>query len=129
MAEIQADSQPISFVFNIVSVAITTDIFLAKLDANGNFLWAKQLGGTGFDLGSSLDIDASGNVFSTGFFSGTVDFDPAQAFTLLQWAQEIPLFRTGRSAGHLFGQETLAEQVPIRGDPSALIQAMKFIAP
>ncbi len=71
-----ADFDPSPSVFNIVSVAATTDIFLAKLDANGNFLWAKQLGGTGFDLGASLAIDTWGNVFSTGFFSGTADFDP-----------------------------------------------------
>ncbi|MBL0095053.1 MAG: T9SS type A sorting domain-containing protein [Bacteroidetes bacterium] len=71
-----ADFDPSPSVFNIVSVAVTTDIFLAKLDANGNFLWAKQLGGTGFDLGASLAIDTWGNVFSTGFFSGTADFDP-----------------------------------------------------
>ncbi|MBK9321289.1 MAG: hypothetical protein IPM91_22470 [Bacteroidetes bacterium] len=32
-----ADFDPSPSVFNIVSVAVTTDIFLAKLDANGNF--------------------------------------------------------------------------------------------
>ncbi|MBK9321288.1 MAG: hypothetical protein IPM91_22465 [Bacteroidetes bacterium] len=88
------------------------------------------MGGTGFDLGSSLDIDASGNVFSTGFYSGTVDFDPgAGIYNITAVGWEIPLFQNWTLPAILFGQETLAEQVPIREHPSALIQAMKFIAP
>ena len=52
------------------------DIFILKLDANGNFLWAKSFGGKGEDFGYSIAIDANGNVYSTGYFSDTVDFDP-----------------------------------------------------
>ncbi len=52
------------------------DIFISKLDASGNFVWAKQFGGTGADRGYSIATDASGNVYTTGNFSGTVDFDP-----------------------------------------------------
>lgn len=52
------------------------DIFIAKLNASGNYLWAKQIGGASFDIGLSLDIDASGNVYTAGAFQGTVDFDP-----------------------------------------------------
>ena len=53
------------------------DAFAWKLDAAGDFIWAKDWGGVNMDLGSSLYVDASGNVFITGFFSGTVDFDPS----------------------------------------------------
>lgn len=52
------------------------DIFVEKLDANGNFLWVKQMGGSGFDNGLSVTLDASGNVYTTGNFQGIVDFDP-----------------------------------------------------
>ena len=52
------------------------DIFIQKLDANGNLIWIKSIGGAGRDVGNSLKIDALGNVYSTGGFSGTVDFDP-----------------------------------------------------
>ena len=52
------------------------DIFIQKLDANGNFIWAKQMGGTGSDFGRSITVDTSGNVYTTGTFEGTVDFDP-----------------------------------------------------
>lgn len=54
-----------------------SDIFVATLDAMGNFLWAGQFGGgTSQQIGASISVDASGNVYTTGQFGGTVDFNP-----------------------------------------------------
>lgn len=39
-------------------------------------VWVKRVGNTGHDVGRGIDIDASGNVYVTGNFSNTVDFDP-----------------------------------------------------
>jgi hypothetical protein len=59
------------------------DVFVQKLDASGNFVWAKAFGSTSNDQGSSIRLDALGNVYTTGYFSGTVDFDPgAGSFNL-----------------------------------------------
>ena len=52
------------------------DIFVHKLDASGNFIWAKAFGGSSYDIGESINVDASGNIYTTGSFEGTVDFDP-----------------------------------------------------
>jgi hypothetical protein len=52
------------------------DIFVLKLDADGNFVWAQTLGGAKFDEGHAVAVDESGNVFVAGHFEGTVDFDP-----------------------------------------------------
>lgn len=53
------------------------DIFVLKLDADGNFVWAVDFG-TGPDesRGYSIALDGDGNIFTTGYFRGTVDFDP-----------------------------------------------------
>ncbi|MFH1320952.1 MAG: T9SS type A sorting domain-containing protein [Bacteroidota bacterium] len=52
------------------------DMFLAKYDTSGNVLWARQAGNTGWDEGDALCVDASGNVYVTGVFEGTVIFGP-----------------------------------------------------
>jgi len=65
----------------------TAEIFIAKLDANGNFLWAKQAGGTTADtFGSVTDdafalcLDKAGNVLVAGVFAGNAQFG---SFTLV----------------------------------------------
>jgi hypothetical protein len=52
------------------------DGFISKLDSSGNFMWAKGLGGIYPDFGNDILVDASGNIFTTGGFTDTVDFDP-----------------------------------------------------
>jgi hypothetical protein len=60
---------------NITSTA-PTDIFILKLDANGNFQWVKYMGGGEFNNSYSVVTDIGGNVYTVGVFSETADFDP-----------------------------------------------------
>jgi hypothetical protein len=57
-----------------VASAGLEDVFIAKYDNNGNALWMQKVGSTSNDGGNSMTIDASGNVFITGYFSNTVAF-------------------------------------------------------
>ncbi len=57
------------------------DIFVTKLDDVGNFVWGKQLGGPGTEIGNGIGVDGTGNVYLTGKFTGTVDFDPSAGTT------------------------------------------------
>ncbi|NNC82031.1 MAG: hypothetical protein HKN79_00500 [Flavobacteriales bacterium] len=52
------------------------DVFISKVDADGQFLWAKKFGGSSFDVGYDVVTDGDGNVYTTGYFSETIDFDP-----------------------------------------------------
>jgi len=52
------------------------DVYLRKLDLDGNFLWERTWGGTTFDFGYGVACDSSGIACVTGQFFGTVDFDP-----------------------------------------------------
>jgi type IX secretion system substrate protein/beta-propeller repeat-containing protein len=57
----------------------SSDIFIQKLDASGNLLWVKTIGGTGTDSGRDIAVDVLGNVYITGDFYDTVDFDPSNS--------------------------------------------------
>jgi len=70
-----ADFDPGPGVFNLTSQGIL-DVFVLKLDPNGNFVWAISIGGTGTDKDYSIKADHIGSVFITGRFANTVDFDP-----------------------------------------------------
>jgi hypothetical protein len=66
------DFDPGPGIFNLTNSGIF-DSFISKLDADGNFLWAKQLASS---FGTSITLDSASNVYTTGRFSGPVDFDP-----------------------------------------------------
>ena len=72
--------------------AASSDAYILKLDTSGIFLWVKTLGGTGFDAGNSITTDASGNVYTAGFFSGTVDFDTGPATSNLTVTGQYDVF-------------------------------------
>jgi hypothetical protein len=74
------DFDPSSNIFNLTSTATTTgfsrDIFIAKYNTNGAFIWAFSLGSTEWDWGFGITTDTFENVYITGRFEGTIDFDP-----------------------------------------------------
>ena len=70
-----ADFDPGPGTFNLTSAGVE-DIFVSKLDANGDFAWAKRMGGTSSDRGLDIAMDSAANVYTTGWFVGTADFDP-----------------------------------------------------
>jgi hypothetical protein len=52
------------------------DIFVTKLDTNGDWQWAKRAGGTDNELGLGICTDSNGNSYITGSFIGSADFGP-----------------------------------------------------
>ncbi len=50
------------------------DIFVAKCDSAGHFLWARSAGGTNDDAGNGIAVDAANNVYVTGAFAGAATF-------------------------------------------------------
>jgi hypothetical protein len=63
-------------VHNLTSIG-TQDIFMLKLSQFGDYLWANHFGPADPDFTSvGIDIDYYQNIFVTGQFAGTVDFDP-----------------------------------------------------
>lgn len=67
------------------------EIFITKQDPNGNLIWAKQIGSIGGDIAWGITSDNTGNIYVTGHFQGTVDFDPGvtENFVTGAGAQDI----------------------------------------
>jgi len=61
----------------------SSDAFLAKLDASGNFVWAYGWGGTSTDEAFQLQVGSNGNIIVSGTYQGTIDANPGPGtFTL-----------------------------------------------
>jgi hypothetical protein len=79
-----------------------SDVYVQKLSPAGNLMWVKSVSGTGSDGGNGIALDTKGNVYTTGYFSNTADFDPnntvynlpvdanQQSAFVFKWFQTIP---------------------------------------
>ena len=64
--------------FNLGAISIgssgLSDIFLVKTNSAGQVVWAVKAGGSADERGNAVVVDASGNVYITGYFQGTASF-------------------------------------------------------
>lgn len=54
------------------------DLFILKLDAEGDFIWVKSIGSDNYEESNSISADAEGNVYLTGYYFTGFDFDPSE---------------------------------------------------
>jgi hypothetical protein len=95
---IDADPGPAQFMLASSNpFANLTDAFIIRLDANGNFVWARSFGAPDASPEiSALDTDPAGNLLVTGDFFGTVDFDPSSGTAWLSRTASPGAFFTPR---------------------------------
>lgn len=76
------------------------DIFVAKYDEFGNYLWSQHIGDAGYEYLTDMVIDSTGAVYLCGAFEGAVDFDPGpNVYELGQGGESsfiVKLSSTGR---------------------------------
>lgn len=64
------------------------DAYLLKLDADGNFIWVRNVGGASSEFALSMALDADGSVILGGYFEGTAVFNtaaPVVSYTTAGW--------------------------------------------
>jgi hypothetical protein len=123
-----ADFDPGPGTANLITVSTPSvfnyDVFVSKLDSSGNFIWAKSFGGSLLDYNNAIAVDSSGNIYTTGFFRGTADFDPGVGVTNLIAVGEEDAFASKlNSSGALlwaksFGGGVTAQAYSITVDSS-----------
>ncbi|MCO6494527.1 MAG: SBBP repeat-containing protein [Bacteroidetes bacterium] len=80
------------------------DIFIAKLDSLGNFVWAKQLGSKKSDIGLKISSDPEGNSFIVGRFMDTISLGSK---TYISNGNSDALFAKINSSGNFIWVETV----------------------
>lgn len=70
------DFDPSTSASNLTSVG-AYDVFVLKLNSTGNYVWARNMGGTSADEGNCISVSSTGDVYTTGFYNSTADFDPS----------------------------------------------------
>lgn len=53
---------------SLTATSASGDVFVAKLDANGNTIWAKTFGQTGENYARGIDSDSEGNIYISGVY-------------------------------------------------------------
>jgi hypothetical protein len=70
----------ITFSLNPLTALVSSggnDIFLAKYNANHQFVWAEKIAGSSTDLASGLELSGDSLLLVSGTFRGNVQLDPA----------------------------------------------------
>ncbi len=87
------------------------DIFIQKLDASGDLLWAISIGGSENEYFTTMSLDNSGNLYLTGSFMGAVDFDPSNTNFIVTSNGEYDFFIVKLDAsGNFVWVKTFGEQ-------------------
>lgn len=77
-----ADLNPTGGMFAVTSNG-DREAYCLKVDTDGNFMWAKSFGGDVSDECKAVSCNSTGDVYMTGYFNHTVDFDPNGGVQLL----------------------------------------------
>lgn len=89
--------------------------FIAKLDPNGNLLWARHAPGGQYMEVLDMALDPFDNSYVLGFFEGTVDFDPGPGTVSLNHFQGRTFLQKFDSSGNLvFANQLLGDGLTSR---------------
>ena len=83
------------------------DIFVVKVDAQGQHVWSRVLGGVGEDEATTVAVDGSGGVYVGGMYHGTVDFDAGAgvaAQTAVQAGEEAFLVKLDAAGAYVWSK-------------------------
>ena len=86
------DFNPGVSINNMTSTNGFQDAFIAKLNSSGSYSWAKQFSGTDDLIMRALDVDVIGNIYSTGYFLGSTDFNPGTAINMFNVVGPVDAF-------------------------------------
>lgn len=115
-----------SYTLNNTSANTYTNGYIAKLDTNGNPLWASSFGNYGSEHINDIAVDKAGNAFITGFyFYGSLPIGQPDTIFPFRRFDEIYLLKYdangvlqwGQNAGGAGGDRAFSVSLDINGNP------------
>jgi hypothetical protein len=87
------DMDPGPNVFNLTSLNVY-DASISKLNADGDFVWAKQIAGESNPLahGGGFAVDANVNIYTAGSFHELIDLDPSPVDSFIVVGEYTDMF-------------------------------------
>jgi hypothetical protein len=103
-----------------------SDMFVAKLNAQGKVLWTRHFGGERLQLGHDVAFDGAGNVIAVGEMAGAVDFGAGELRSehplLTSAAMVVKFDSSGRTLwAKLFEDAERAESVAVDASGDAYV--------
>ncbi len=86
------DFNPFAGSYTLSSITASAQAYIMKYNSAGTFKWAAGFGGNEHDLVSAVALDPSANVYSTGYYQSTADFDPSSSVYTLTAMGQIESF-------------------------------------
>lgn len=115
------DLDPGAGTANFTSAGLT-DTYVTKLTSSGNYAWGTSFGSTDEDQGYGVAVDGSGNLYTTGLFSLTVDFDPGASTANLTSSGGLNFFLSKLDGG---GNYLWAKSVPANFGLGVVVDSMQ----
>jgi hypothetical protein len=117
------DFDPGPTIVNLVCDSLYQSVFILKLDSSGAFTWVRPIIGAHHG-GNSMNVDDAGNVYSTGYFYGTVDFDPGNADFFITAVGSSAYIQTLDASGNFLSVFSIDSA---RGHSIKLLSPFEFI--
>jgi len=95
-----------------------SDIYVQKLTSNGTFVWAKQMGGLQSEGATSITIDNNYNIYTTGRFLYSADFNPDEGEDVLTSAGDFDMFIHKLSQPNPVGIEDYNNDITVNVSPN-----------
>ncbi len=80
-----------------------SDLFVAKIDQSGNYIWANSFGGNGTDRANSVATDNQGNSYITGFFNDSIQFGSTTLFS--EGAQDVFIVKISNNGSVIWAKQ------------------------
>ena len=97
-----------------VASAGMEDIFVLRLDSDGNVLWSQRFGGAESDIPRAIAIDSQGNIVLGGSFGGSIDFGGGP-LTAAPGHPSAFLMQLDAGGKHLWSQSFASDDAVVNG--------------